>query len=194
MNSAGWMETEGNRIMSMAIASRYARALAGVLGPQGDFAAMSNELEDFAGLWRESGDLRRVLVSPTIPVEQKRGVLDAILERLGTSTTAGNFLRVLLVNYRMPLLEEVLQAFRKVANERLGIVEVEILFAQDLAPEERDALRGKFAELTGKKVEMEFRREERLIGGVQARVGSMVYDGSARGYLERLRGQLTSTT
>ena len=180
--------------MSMAIASRYARALANVLGPQGDFGALSKELEDFAALWRESNDLRQVLVSPTVPVEQKRSVLDTILERLGTSTTAGNFLRVLLVNYRMSLLEEVLQAFGKVANERLGIVEVQVLFAQDLAPDEQNALRGKFAELTGKKVEMEFRREEKLIGGIQARVGSMVYDGSAQGYLERLRGQLASTT
>lgn len=179
--------------MSMAIASRYARALADVLGPKGDYGAISKELEEFATIWRESEDLRQVLISPTIPVEQKRSVLEAILERLGTSPTAGNFLRVLLVNYRMSLLEEVLQAFRKVANERLGIVEVQVLFAQDLTSDEEEALRGKFAELTGKIVEMKFRREEKLLGGVQARVGSTIYDGSAQGYLERLRGQLTST-
>jgi F-type H+-transporting ATPase subunit delta len=178
--------------MSMAIASRYARALADVLGPQSDFGSMSKELEEFAAVWRESGDLRQVLTSPTIPMEQKQGVLNTILKRLQTSVTAGNFLRVLQVNYRMSLLEEVLQAFRKAANERLGIVEVQVLFAQDLTPDEQKALRGKFAELTGKTVEMEFRREEKLLGGIQARVGSTIYDGSAQGYLERLRGQLTS--
>jgi len=177
----------------MAIASRYARALADVLGPQGDFGAATRELEDFAALWRESVDLRQVLVSPAIPVEQKRNVLDAILERLQMSATSGNFLRILLVNYRMALLEEVLQAFHKVANERLGIIEVQVLVAQDLTSDEQEALRGKFSELTGKKVEMKFRREEKLLGGVQARVGSTIYDGSAQGYLERLRGQLIST-
>jgi len=179
--------------MSMAIASRYARSLADVLGPEGDFGAATRELEDFAAIWRGSVDLRQVLVGPTIPVEQKRSVLDAILGRLGTSVTTGNFLRILLVNYRMSLLEEVLQAFQKVANERLGIIEVQVLFAQDLTSEEQEALRGKFAELTGKKVEMKFRREEKLLGGVQARVGSTIYDGSAQGYLERLRGQLIAT-
>jgi F0F1-type ATP synthase delta subunit len=70
---------------------------------------------------------------------------------------------------------------------------VQVLFAQELTPEEQEALRGKFTELTGKTVEMKFRREERLLGGLQARVGSTIYDGSAQGYLERLRGQLTST-
>ncbi len=179
--------------MSMAIASRYARALADVLGPQGNVGAMSKELEEFAAVWRESGDLRQVLTSPTIATDQKQSVLNTILARLGTSVTAGNFLRVLLVNYRMPLLEEVLQAFQKVANERLGIVEVQVLFAQDLTLDEQNALRRKFAEVTGKTVEIKFHREEKLLGGLQARVGSTVYDGSAQGYLERLRGQLTSS-
>jgi F-type H+-transporting ATPase subunit delta len=178
--------------MSMAVASRYARALAEVLGPQGDFSGMQRELETFAGVWRESDDLRQVLVSPTIPMEQKRGVLDKVIQRLGLSVTAGNFLRVLLVNYRMQLLEEVLQSFQKAANERLGIVEVQVLCAQDLAPEEQEALRGKFADLTGKRVEIKFRRDEKLLGGIQARVGSTIYDGSVQGYLDRLRGQLTS--
>jgi F-type H+-transporting ATPase subunit delta len=177
--------------MSMAIASRYARALAEVLGPQGDFGATQQELEDFASVWRESDDLRQVLVSPTIPLDQKRGILDTIIQRLGLSVTAGNFLRVLLVNYRMPLLEEVLQSFRKTANERLGVVEVQVLCAQDLTAEEQEALRRRFAELTGKRVEMKFRRDEKLLGGIQARVGSTIYDGSAQGYLDRLRGQLT---
>jgi F-type H+-transporting ATPase subunit delta len=177
--------------MSMAIASRYARALADVLGPQGDFGAMSKELDDFAALWRESDNLRQALASPTISMEQKREVLDALLQKLGTSVTAGNFLRVLLVNYRMPMLEEVLQAFQKVSNERLGIIEVQVLYAQELTNEEKESLRGKFAELTGKRVEMKYRRDEKLLGGVQARVGSTIYDGSAQGYLDRLRGQLT---
>ena len=146
--------------MSMAVASRYARALADVLGPQGDFEAMQKELEDFAGVWRESNELREALASPTIPVEQKRSVLDIVIQKLGLSVMAGNFLRVLLVNYRMPLLEEVLEAFQKVANDRLGIVEVQVLYAQDLTPEEKEELREKFTELTGKSVEMNFRRDE----------------------------------
>lgn len=178
--------------MSMAVASRYAQALADALGPQGDFGAMQNELEDFAGVWRESEELREALASPTIPVEQKRSVLDTLIQKLGLSVTAGNFLRVLLVNYRMPLLEEVLKAFRKVVNDRLGIVEVQVLYAQDLTPGEKEALREKFTELTGKSVEMKFRREEKLLGGIQARVGSKIYDRSVQGYLERLGEQLMS--
>lgn len=178
--------------MSMAIANRYARALADVLGADGDFAAMSKDLLDFAAVWHESADLRQALISPTVPLEQKRSVLDIVVQRLGISVTAGNFLRVLLANYRMSLLEEVLEAFQKVVNDRLGIVEVQVLYAQELTPNEQKALRDKFVEITGKKVEMKFSRDEKLLGGIQARVGSKIYDGSAQGYLDRLRGQLTT--
>ena len=178
--------------MSMAIASRYARALADVLGSAEGYRTALKELEDFAAVWRESADLREVLVSPAVSSEQRRKVLDTILERLGTSVTASNFLRILLANYRIALLEEVLQAFQKVVNERLGIVEVEVFYAQDLSAEEQDELRAKFVELTGNKVEMKFQREAKLLGGVQARIGSTVYDGSVQGYLERLREQLSA--
>ncbi len=179
--------------MSMAIASRYARALADVLGSAEGYRTALSELGDFAAVWQESGELRDVLVSPALSSEQRRKVLDTILARLGTSVTGSNFLRVLLMNYRIALLEEVLEAFRKVVNQRLGIVEVEVLYAQDLSAEEQEKLRAEFAELTGNKVEMKFQQEAKLLGGVQARVGSTVYDGSVQGYLERLREQLNAS-
>jgi F-type H+-transporting ATPase subunit delta len=173
--------------MSITIASRYARALADVLGLAGDYASTLKELNDFAAVWRESHELREALVSPAVSPEQRRKILDQILERLGSPLTTSNFLRVLLANYRIELLEEVLQAFRKVANERLGIVEVEVSCAYDLSGEQQEAFYAEFQALTGKQVVIRFRRDERLLGGVQARIGSMVYDGSVYGQLERLR-------
>ncbi len=179
--------------MSMVIASRYARALADVLRSAEGYRTALKELGDFAAVWRENEELREVLLTPALSSQQRRQVLDSVLERLGTSVITSNFLRILLGNYRIALLEQVLQAFQRVVDERLGIVEVEILYAQDLSPDEQEELRAKFAELTGSRVEVKFRQEAKLLGGVQARIGSTVYDGSVRGYLERLREQLRAT-
>ena len=44
--------------------------------------------------------------------------------------------------------------------------------------------------LTGKKVRCNFSVEEPLIGGLTARIGSTIYDGSVRGQLARLRRSL----
>jgi F-type H+-transporting ATPase subunit delta len=176
--------------VAMAIANRYARALADVVSRTGDYRKILGELEDFGAAYRESADLREVLKTPAVPLVEKTKVLEAILSRLETSTAASNFLRVLLAHYRLDLLEEVVQAYTKLVNERLGVVQVRISSATELPEIEQRALRERFEKLTQKKVEVRFRIERDLLGGILAQVESTVYDGSVRGHLQRIRERL----
>ena len=176
--------------MAMVVANRYARALAEVVGRAGDDRQVLRELQDFAAAYRESADLREVLLTPAVSLEVKRKLLLAILPRLGASQVTTNFLRVLLDNYRIAMLDEVIEAYRRTAYDRLGIAEVKIASAADLTPLEQEAIRARFAELTHKQVEIEFHLEPELLGGIIAQIRSTVYDGSVRGQLDRLRQQL----
>jgi F-type H+-transporting ATPase subunit delta len=176
--------------MPTVIANRYARALADVVAPAGNYRQMLSELEDFGAAYRESVELREVCDTPAVGMAQKLKVLEALAGKMGTSHLTLNFLRVLMSHYRMPLLEEVIQAFRNVAYARMGIVRVSISSATDLSPAERSVLQARFNELTQKQSELEFHLDENLIGGLQAQIGSTVFDGSIRGSLDRLKGQL----
>ena len=179
--------------MISAVANRYARALADVVGPAGDYRAMLAEIENFAAAFGESADLRDALESPMIPPPKKREILDAVLSRLGTSPIASNFLRVLFVNYRLPMIGGIAEAFRKVANRRMGIVEVRVTAARELSAPEQEALRERFGQLTAHPVEIEFNRDEAIVGGLLAQIESTVYDGTVRGYLERVGRQLMAS-
>ena len=176
--------------MPMVVANRYARALADVVATSGDYRRVLQELQDFVSAYRDNLELQQVFASPAVALPQKMKVLEAIGQKLGQSTVTLNFLRVLLANYRMPLLEEAVQAYRKIANERLGIVQVTLSSASDLADTERESVAARFKELTGKQVEIEFRIDSELLGGIVAQIGSTVYDGSVRGNLARIREQL----
>ena len=176
--------------MAMVVANRYACALAEVVGRTGDYRQVLRELQDFAGAYRESADLREVLLTPAASLAAKGRLLLAILQRLGVSQVTTNFLRVLVDNYRIALLDEIIEAYRRTAYDRLGIAEVKIASATDLTPLEQEAIRARFAELTHKQVEIEFHLEPALLGGVIAQIRSTVYDGSVRGQLDRLRQQL----
>lgn len=178
--------------MAIAVANRYARALADAVGPTGDYRAVLQELEDFAATCGESADLCGVFETPAVPLPEKMKVLEAILARLATSPLTSNFLRVLLAHYRMGLIEEIVEAFLKIAHDRMGVVQVKIFSAADLSEAERQALRARFAELTRKQVELEFRLEGKLLGGILAQIASTVYDGSVRGHLERIRQRLVA--
>jgi F-type H+-transporting ATPase subunit delta len=176
--------------MPTVVAHRYARALADVVASKGNYLPVLGELEDFAAAYRLSLELREVCETPAVSMAQKLKVLDALAAHLGSSQIALNFLRVVMSHYRMPILGEILQAFRNVAYSRLGIVQVKISSAASLSNEERELLQARFNELTRKRADLEFRLESGLIGGLVAQIGSTVYDGSIRGHLERIREQL----
>jgi F-type H+-transporting ATPase subunit delta len=176
--------------MATAIANRYARALADVVSRTGDYRRAQEELVAFAEVYRESTELRDVLKTPAISVADKTRVLDAILARLGTSLTLANFFRVLLANYRLGIVDDVIESYEKLVSGRLGIARVKISSAAELSPADRQALTARFEAVTAKKVEAAFQTIPGLLGGVTAQIESTVYDGSVRGHLERIRERL----
>jgi F-type H+-transporting ATPase subunit delta len=176
--------------MAIAVANRYARALAEVLGAQGDYRRTLRELDDFAATYGANADLRGLLESPIVTVEDKTKVLRAILERMGAAPVTANFLRVVLTNYRVNLMDQIREAFRKLAYQRLGVTEVRIESSAGLSETDQQTLRARFAELTGGQVELKFHLNPELLGGIVAQIQSTVYDGSIRGSLERIRQQL----
>ncbi len=173
--------------MPTVVANRYARALADVVASTGNYRQVLSELEDFSAAYRESIELREVCDTPAVTMAQKLTVLEALAGKLGSSHVTLNFLRVLMSHYRMPLLEEILQAFRNVAYARLRIVRVRISSASALSHGERELLQARFNELTEQQSELEFHLDGDLIGGLVAQIGSTVYDGSIRGHLDRIR-------
>jgi F-type H+-transporting ATPase subunit delta len=178
--------------MSIVIANRYARALADVVGVAGDYRAVEQELDSFGAAWGVAPELAAVFDSPAVRLDAKMALLDRILERLAVSKTTSNFLRILARNYRLAMFKEIRVAFRRVANERLGIVEVHVSSASELSADERSALASRFREVTGQPVELEFETDAALIGGVRARIRSRVFDGSVRGHLDAMRERLAA--
>jgi F-type H+-transporting ATPase subunit delta len=176
--------------MPQAIAQRYARALVEVIGPQGNHAAVMRELQSFAEVYRESAELREVFDSPVVLPEQKSKVLEAVLKRLEVSHVTANFLRVLSAHYRLNLLEEVRAAYQDIVNDLAGIVRMSVVSALPLSEEQQAALRDRFQNLTQKTVEIEYRTDPEVLGGVLAQIKSTVYDGTAHGYLERVRERM----
>ncbi len=177
--------------MPIAVASRYARALADVVGSRGDYRAVERELADFAAAYQAGPGLREVFETPAVSLDGKIKVLDAILARMGASRITSNFLRVLVSHFRMPLLDEIREAFARIVNDRMGIVEVNVYSASALSEEARQTLRSQFQQVTQKQVEMDFHLRENLLGGILAQIRSTVYDGTVRGQLDRIREKLT---
>ena len=175
------------------VVNTYARAFADVvMANRLDAPRTLREAEQIASLVRENKILREVWENPSIPAEQKRAVLDAIVERTGSSRTVRNFVAVLIDKGRIRFLGEIVAQFAEEVNRRLGFADAEITTARSLSSEETRALEGELARVTGKRIRARYHKDQRILGGAIARIGSTVYDGSVKGQLERIRQQLIS--
>ncbi len=179
--------------MALAVARRYARALADiVLAPDSPLAPEQavGQLLALESLLAESAELRTILLSPAVAPARKRAVVARLAQPLGISPLVRNFLFVVLDRRRINLFREIRRAFQDLLDEQLGVVRAEVISARELTPAQRARLQHALSAFTGKNVRCEFATEEALLGGVVARVGSTVLDGSIRGRLETLRQRL----
>ena len=107
-----------------SVTSTYARAFADVVFDQRlDPAKTLQEAQSVAQLAAGSRELREVWEAPSIPAEQKRALLDAIVTRAGLSRPVRNFVAVLIDHRRIKFLDPIVKEFEHELNRRMGFVE-----------------------------------------------------------------------
>jgi F-type H+-transporting ATPase subunit delta len=172
------------------VARRYATALADVVTARGEAQEVKEELAAWSEMMQSNEQLLEVFRNPTIPYEQKRKVLNTLIARARVRPTTANFLQVLLQNQRLADLGEINKRFAHVLDERSGVVSAQVTTARAVPQSSQEALRLKLAALTGKSVRLSFTTDETLIGGIVARIGSTIYDGSVRNQLQQVKERL----
>lgn len=172
------------------IARRYASALADVVLNQNEAQEVQKELQDWAELIQSNANLQEVIRNPTVPLDQKRAVLNQLIERAKPRATTANFLKVLLQNQRLTELAEINQKFGDILDERAGMVAATVTTARPVPENIQQTLQEKLTDLTRKKVRLNFAQDPELIGGLVTRIGSTVYDGSVRSQLQELKERM----
>lgn len=175
--------------MSLAIANRYASALADVLSEPGSPVSPEGaleQLESFRRLLDSSAELLNALTSPAVEPAKKRTLVQRLGEGIGLSTPVRNFLFVVIDHRRLRVLDEIIAAFRSWLDEKLGIARIEVTSARPIDESLQAAVLEKFARVTGRRIEAGFEVDEDLLGGAVVRHGSTVYDGSIRAQLRSL--------
>lgn len=176
-----------------SVTNTYARALADVVFDQHlDPGKTLQDAQSMAQLVASSRELREVWEAPSIPDEQKRALLDAIVAREGIARPVRNFMAVLMDHRRIKFLEPVVTEFEQELNRRMGFVEAQIVSARVLAEPERSRLEAQVEKLTGHKVRARYTQDGSILGGAIIKVGSTIYDGSVKGQLDRIREAISS--
>lgn len=173
-----------------SIARRYARALMGIGVEDGTYEAMGRQLGVLARAMKTSQELSETLSNPAFPRADRRKVLRAILERIQATKTVESFTMLLLDRERLAVLPDISRELDRMIDERAGRIAAEVVSAQPLTDDQAAQLKAALEKLSGKQVELARREDPALLGGVVAKVGDIVYDGSLRTQLAQLRTSL----
>ena len=173
-----------------SVARRYAKALVEVAAASDELEAVRQELADFAELLRGQREFRLFVENPSVRGRDKTAVLEEVVAALGLRRLTATFLRILLEGGRLTALEGILRAYVALMDERLGRVRAMVTAATPLPAELQERLRQRLAEVTGKQVYLEVHDDPSILGGLITQIGSLVYDGSVRTQLLKMREEL----
>jgi F-type H+-transporting ATPase subunit delta len=173
-----------------SIGRRYAKALFGLAVEQDRVEVWAKSLESLREAIETSPDLRDVLSNPMYTREQRRGIVEKLATALSLEAAPANLLFLLGDRNRLGYLAAIVATFRALADAHLGRLRAEVVSAVKLDDAAVQAIAAELSRKHGANVLVERTVDPALLGGVIARVGSMVYDGSVRTQLEDLRKQL----
>lgn len=176
--------------MASGAAKRYAQAVLELARERGSFDAWQADLARLGQLMSDSS-AAYYLTSPNVGSQRKRALIDQVLA--GAQPEAKNLARLLLDSGRLtdaPAIAEMYNA--RLLAER-GIAIADVTTAEPLTADAEAALRRRLEEIVGKKIEIRSHVDPEIIGGLVARVGDQLIDGSVISQLRRLRARLATT-
>jgi F-type H+-transporting ATPase subunit delta len=151
---------------------------------------VEDELFRFARTLDCEPELRRALTDPVLPLDRKRALLDDLVGDKVTAETALLLQFVLQFRPERDLGEAILRLADQAAARRERVV-VEARTAVPLDEERQRRLAEALSRATGKRVDLEVVEDRDVVGGVVARIGAEVIDGTVKRKLELALETLT---
>lgn len=173
-------------MVQKAIGRRYAKALFGLLKPS-EIQPAKDGLRALAGAYAESRDFRDLLLNPIFSGDQKTSVVRRLAAQSGLPPIAERFLLHVVRKRRIGQLREISDAFAELADRVSNRTVVEVRSARELSDETRASICARLEQVTHGVVDVTAEVDPTLLGGLRIRIGSIIYDGSLRGQLDRLR-------
>lgn len=171
------------------LASRYARAIGELAHEAEALDQVQQELGRLAEAIRGDERFRLVVQSERVPAATKQELLLKVAgENCHRLTRL--FVQLVVRKRRAEHLDKMYDAFVAFADQLRGVVEVEITSATALHEDDVSKLADSLGKYTGKQVRIKNVVEPKVMGGVIARVGDLIIDGSVARQLERLKETL----
>lgn len=172
-------------------AIRYAKAILDIAVDNNATDAVEKDMRAVVNTIADSKELKDMLASPVLKGEAKKGALSAIFKE--SHSISEGLINILVANKRIGMLNEVALKYI-ILNEQLkGEAVAYVTTAVPLTAALEKKVLVQVAKITGNKVSIENKIDERIIGGFVLRVGDLQFDASVANKLSSLKREFTNS-
>ena len=172
------------------LARRYAKALFAVGKEQDTYEGYNEALQSLAALYESTPEVADALTNPLYPMDVREKVMAGIVASMGADKVMGKFLNLLVEKKRAEILPEIAEEYKIMVDTEKNVSHGSVISAVELSGELQAKVQATLEKLTGKKVELTAKVDPSIIGGVIAKVGDLVLDGSIKTQLAGLKDSI----
>jgi F-type H+-transporting ATPase subunit delta len=155
----------------------YARAVLSVIESEGRLGTVDDELFTFVKALEQHPELDRSLTDAALPTENKMAVIRELLADRSDPLTV-SLLGFLVDAGRARDISNIIERVAALASQERQQVLAEVRFAVEPSAEQRERVAAALSRATGRQVDVKVVIDPSVVGGVVARVGDEVFDGS----------------
>ena len=169
------------------VAERYVRALLTSSKNKEESVMFEKGLQDIANLFSSNEEFKNLLLNPCISKEEKIDTLKALFPEACENNIFINFLRELLEEKRINIIENIADEYTKISNDLNKEINIKIIVAGTIDEEQVKDIVNKYKKLyNANTVNYTVELDENVIGGVKVVVGNKIYDNTIKTQLEQI--------
>jgi len=177
--------------MAKLVPKTYGDALFDLALENGKMDILVEETGAIMDILKENEELRKLMMHPKITKEEKINVLEAIFKGRVSDDMVG-FLRIILIKDRYGEIIEIFEYFISRVKEYKNIGTAYVTTAVEMKEKQKEKLLAKLIKITGyEQIDMEYRTDETIIGGMIIRIGDRVIDSSIKTRIHEISNNLS---
>jgi F-type H+-transporting ATPase subunit delta len=172
------------------VAQRYANALMEFSGEKLSKEDIFSQIKDVQTSLNNSDDLQKVMSSPIVSNDEKKGVINKIFGN-NINEIILNFLNFLIDKNRFNIFNSIVKEYKNELNRQNGLLEIKIVSAIELNDNEKAMIKVKLQKILNKEIELDWATDSSLIGGLVFEAGDNIVDCSLQHKLQEINKEIT---
>lgn len=168
------------------IAKRYAKALFVAARNAKKLDEVEGQINSLNEIIASNNDLKNFLANPVFLRDQKSSVIEKLADKLKIHKITKYFFLVLAINGRTDYFTDITKEFLSLCTEHRGEIAAEVISAFELKKEQLEELKGNLEKSLNKKVILDPRIDQSILGGLIVKIGSKMYDDSLSYKLQKI--------